>query len=199
MGIIDLGIGNHHSVKKACQSLGAKVFVSHDQHILDRVDLLILPGVGSFPHASHALRERSLDSFILGAHNDSRHILGICLGMQLLAEYSEEETLTPGLSILSGGVHSFPQSSTHIGWNSVFLNDNPTCKSLSLDDNSFFYFNHSYHLSSASHNVSHSSSFVHPFPAIAQNGNTVGIQFHPEKSQSDGLKLLSHLIDRSIS
>ena len=199
VGIIDLGIGNHHSVKKACQSVGAKVFISYDYHILDRCDFLILPGVGSFPHAFHALCARSLDSFILSAHNDSRHILGICLGMQLLAEYSEEDTLTHGLSIFSGGVHAFPHRSIHVGWNSVTSEDNPTCKSLSFKNDSYFYFNHSFFLSPSSPNISHSSFFNQDFPAIVQNGNTIGIQFHPEKSQSDGRALLTFLIYRSIA
>ena len=192
VGIVDLSLGNHQSVVNACKRLGAEAVVSTSKEELDKCTALIIPGVGSFPHGMNRLRRTKMDHYIKMAHNDRRKILGICLGMQVLSESSSEYGNTAGLGIFEGRVEALtPDSIAHIGWSPVDVGkeSNVGARPSSV----MAYFNHSYALRASEHACAY-STFGIEFVSIVRCGNTLGFQFHPEKSQQFGLQLLKEFI-----
>lgn len=196
IGIIDYGVGNHSSVVHALRPMGYRCCVSRDQEELAETDLLLLPGVGAFPQAMDALHRLNLIQFLQNQARENKPIVGICLGMQLLAESSTEVEFTAGLNLIPGRVESLGVNQWHIGWNSIEV----------VADDSIFreynsqslYFNHSYvfHLPKEYLvAVSRFESLSEPFPIAVRSNNVVGLQFHPEKSQVIGKKLLADVID----
>jgi glutamine amidotransferase len=192
IGILDISLGNHQSVLNACKRLGAEALVSMNPEQLDKSNALILPGVGSFPKGMKRLTETGLDHYLKKAHSDHRKILGICLGMQLLAESSCEYEDKAGLGLFQGHVEALSvDTKAHIGWSPVepdkkrIVKDNIGC--------GMAYFNHSYALRTSEHACAY-TKFGIDFVSIARNGNTLGFQFHPEKSQQFGLQLLKEFI-----
>jgi imidazole glycerol-phosphate synthase subunit HisF len=121
VGIVDYGVGNHASVRHTLREIGMRCRTSDDPKVLDVCELLVLPGVGAFRPAIEAVRARGLDSYLLSAAAQNRPLLGICLGMQLLAEGSQENGFTKGLGLISGEVGHLPEGGWHIGWNSIEL------------------------------------------------------------------------------
>ena len=192
IGIVDYGVGNHASVIRALRSLGYRCRFSADPELLESTDLLVLPGVGAFPSAMKALQELDLVGFIQSRAR-SRPVLGICLGMQLLADSSEELGSTVGLGLIPGEVVPLVNPAWHIGWNTM---------DLALPDPLFyetrgqgFYFNHSYTFrGDEAYQVCHSSDSGNRFPVVIRRDNIVGVQFHPEKSQEAGRRFLGRLV-----
>lgn len=196
VGIVDYGLGNHASVLNSLRSLGYRCFVSEDVEVLNQADMLLLPGVGAFPAAMTALHMRGLDVYLQGQARERRPIMGICLGMQLMAEASYEHSLTAGLGLIPGEVvslSSIGQLQWHIGWNTLeLIKDDPL---LALSDGQSFYFNHSYVYQGPPEYqvcvVRQSSAF----PVVIRKGKVLGLQFHPEKSQGPGHQLLKNVIE----
>jgi len=199
IGIVDYGMGNLRSVQKALERLGSSAFISGDAGALSLADKLILPGVGAFRDAIDRLRESRLDT-VLRAHVDAdRPLLGICLGMQLLFTRGHEDGLWPGLDILPGEVVRFPHvrglKVPHMGWN--HLHFPRTCPLFAgVEPESAVYFVHSYYVEPADAEiVAAEVSYPTPVTAAIRRGNVYATQFHPEKSQSIGLRILKNFAD----
>ncbi len=192
VGVVDYGVGNHASVIHSLQDLGYKVRVSAQTKVLDATDILILPGVGAFPSAMQALHRLGLVQYLQQQSNDQRPIIGICLGMQLLASASHEIEYTPGLNIIPGEVVPLDNIKCHIGWNTLECKDAGSL--FQRFDGESFYFNHSYCYKGASDYQTCMTHHTKKFVSVIHLGSVVGVQFHPEKSQAVGRVLLNHLI-----
>ncbi len=195
--IIDYGLGNLRSIEKALQYVGAGVEISNDPSAIDRADALILPGVGAFRDAM--MHFSTLRRVVKDAVNDGKPLLGICLGMQMLASESEEGGMNKGIDLIPGRVVRFPRSELkvpHMGWNSLIIRkDIPLLRG--IKDGSFVYFVHSYYVSTGEENVVAQCDCGLDFPAVITNaaGNVLGTQFHPEKSDFIGLKMLRNFVE----
>jgi len=192
IGIIDYGMGNLHSVKNALDFIGADSVVTDDIDELRMADGLILPGVGAFPDAMERLNATGLSEFVKESVK-TKPLLGICLGMQLLFDRSHEFRLCDGLGLIPGEVIRMNPDGLkvpHMGWNSLkIINKSPIAASLS--DGDYVYFVHSYRAEMKNRaNLVAVADYGEEIPAIVQNGNAYGCQFHPEKSESIGLGIL---------
>lgn len=192
--IVDYGVGNTYSVANAIQSLGyRKVKISDNEELIHAADALILPGVGAFEVCATNLIERRLDQ-ILGEDVliKKKPILGICVGMQLLSNYSEENGVHEGLKWIPGRVErlNLPAGFAvpHVGWNNVKTN-NESALFCRTGENANFYFDHSYHFVCDDKFVVGYCDYSSKITAAVQKENIFGVQFHPEKSQVAGLKL----------
>ncbi|PLR85358.1 imidazole glycerol phosphate synthase subunit HisH [Bacillus canaveralius] len=201
IGIIDYGMGNLFSVSKALERLDAPFFISENIGELEAADTLILPGVGSFRDAMERLKQTGLAEMIIRFARTGKPLLGICLGMQLLFEESEENGLTAGLSLLPGKVHRFPGITAtgelykvpHMGWNRLrFLHDSPILKNIDAD---FVYFVHSYYVSTDQEVIIAEADYDVEVPAVVGRANIFGMQFHPEKSGALGMELLRNFTE----
>jgi glutamine amidotransferase len=192
-GIVDYGIGNHTSVRHALHDLGLRCRVSDAPDVLDRCDILMLPGVGAFQPAIDALRARSLDRYVIEQSDRGRPLLGICLGMQLLTQASQEAGYASGLGLIPGEVIPLGPPHWHIGWNTVEqVQEDPLFRS---SHGRAFYFNHSYaYRGPAEYQVCRTRA-GDEFGSAIRRGKIVGVQFHPEKSQEAGRDLLRQLIN----
>jgi len=197
IGIIDYGMGNLHSVKNALDHIGVENFVTSDINELDVADGLILPGVGAFGDAISALKATETDEYLRKYAADGRPLLGICLGMQLLADKSYEMGEWDGLGLIGGEVVRLTAGETdrtykipHMGWNSVKnLNRSPLTENVA--DDTYFYFVHSYKFEVKDRNdLLCVADYGEEIAAIVGKGNVYGAQFHPEKSEDTGLNLL---------
>lgn len=193
IGIVDYGIGNHASVINIFKSLGYQSIISSAPTDLANTDLLVLPGVGAYPAAMSSLHKNGLVRFLRDSGEGGRPILGFCLGMQLLADESLEYGVTPGLGLIAGKVIPFDHDYSHIGWNSIEVKNNDVFLLPSNDD--FFYFNHSYMFKTSSEYQICLSYADIPFVAGVRKNKVLGLQFHPEKSQEAGRKLLKNLVE----
>jgi imidazole glycerol-phosphate synthase subunit HisH len=204
IGIIDYGMGNLWSVASALEFLDAQFIISSDPAELKKVDALILPGVGSFRRAMLSLQESGLEDIIKeSVHIQQKNILGICLGMQLLCNSSNEDGMTKGLGLIDGKINNFDQKLTklqkipHIGFNTVDIpHDSNLYKG--FNKNADFYFVHSYRLLSENlpgnlATCEHGEIFV----ASYEDKNIFASQFHPEKSQTNGLMFLKNFLQIS--
>ncbi|MDP2767859.1 MAG: imidazole glycerol phosphate synthase subunit HisH [Candidatus Methanoperedens sp.] len=195
--IIDYGLGNLRSIEKALEYVGADVEISNEPSAIDRADALILPGVGAFRDAM--MHFSTLKRVVKDAVDEGKPLLGICLGMQMLATESEEGGLHKGIDIIPGRVIRFPASELkvpHMGWNSLIIKKNiPLLKG--IEGGSFVYFVHSYHVSTDDKYEAAMCDYGIEFPAIITNeaGNVVGTQFHPEKSGATGLRMLANFVE----
>lgn len=198
ISIIDYGAGNLSSVKKALDFLGAESEITQDSDKILSASHIILPGVGSFGDAMNSMAERGLVDVVKEAALGGKPFLGICLGLHLLFEGSDESPEIDGLGILKGKMVTIPRDRglkvPHIGWNSVSLKQKDGIFS-GIDDNSYFYFVHSYYLKDADEDVvAGVTEYGVPIECAVQRGNLCAVQFHPEKSSSAGLKLLKNFI-----
>ena len=204
LAIIDYGVGNLRSLEKAFAATGTQAVVSDDACILREAKALVLPGVGAFGACMKALSERGFDRLVVDCVAEGTPLLGVCVGMQLLFEESEEFGRTPGLALLRGKVRRFVGDLPvpHVGWNQVHQTS-PHPMLAGIDNDSFFYFVHSYYCAADEPNVVlGETDYIKRYASIVAQANVAGVQFHPEKSQSAGLKLLSNfaqLSDRLFS
>ncbi|MFC0274647.1 imidazole glycerol phosphate synthase subunit HisH [Metabacillus herbersteinensis] len=198
IAIIDYGMGNLYSVSKALERMNVEYFLSGDAKSLENADGYILPGVGSFKDAMSILNETGLTDFIKKIVAEGKPLLGICLGMQLLFEESEENGYSHGLALLPGRVIKIPEESSegrlkvpHMGWNRLIVQkENPL-----VSDSDYAYFVHSYFIDSNQNDVIlASASYGVDVPAVVGNGNVFGTQFHPEKSSELGISILKNYV-----
>lgn len=194
ISIIDYGVGNHASVEQMMKSLGHRCSVSKVHQELSSSDVIILPGVGAFPAAMAKLQDDGTVNFLRDLADKGKIIIGLCLGMQLLADKSLEYGDTPGLGLIPGVVRPLKHVGWHIGWNTLEINHQNI--SLKLNADAVVYFNHSYYFdtsdvySSVKVTVNDKS-----FTAGVRKGNVCGLQFHPEKSQIAGKLFFTQLLD----
>ncbi len=198
--IIDYGMGNLHSVRRKFESLGVEVLVARNPKELEGAEKLILPGVGHFGKAMENLNNLGLIPVLNELVLEKKiPVLGICLGMQLMAD-SSEEGAAHGLGWISGQVKKLQVEDTlaykipHTGWNSIEITqDHPVLSGIA--NHSLFYFVHSYHFNpSHEANVLTRTTYENTFVSAVVNDNIIGVQFHPEKSHDVGRKLLSNFI-----
>lgn len=199
IAIIDYDAGNIKSVEKALLSLGQEPVITRDAEELLRADKVILPGVGAFGDAMEKLRLYGLDKVIHEVTDKGTPFLGICLGLQLLFECSDEAPGTAGLGVLKGEILRIPDTEglkiPHMGWNSLRLvNDGRLFKGLCGEP--YVYFVHSYYLKAADERIvkatTNYSTLIH---AAVEQGNVFACQFHPEKSSDTGLHILKNFVE----
>lgn len=198
IAITDYGMGNIRSVHNAFAKLGCDVVTSDDPAELSAADAIVLPGVGAFGEAVANLQQRDLVSPLIEMATDQQKpFLGICLGMQLLANVSHERGSFEGLGLIPGEIQRLDVPSDlrlpHIGWNSVHLSNQATLFSDIVEDSSF-YFVHGYHFVCDKQYVSATTEYGGDVVAAVERGNVFGVQFHPERSQSKGLTLLANFV-----
>ena len=201
IGVIDYGMGNLRSVGKAVERMGGTVYVGSDPKKLRQADKLILPGVGAFGDAMRELKQRNLISVIGEAIEKRKPFLGVCLGLQLLFERSEESPGVKGLGVWKGAVKRFrPKKRGNLkipqmGWNQVkWVKPSPIVKGVKTQ--SYFYFVHSYFADPKDRSlIVGNTDYSVKFPSVLANGTVFAVQFHPEKSQNKGLKILKNFIE----
>lgn len=189
IAIIDYGMGNIHSVQKALQLFGAKTLVTNKPEEIHSADKVVLPGVGAFDDAMRELKKEGLISVLNEYIKDKKPFLGICLGMQLLFEESEEAVESKGLGVLKGRVRRFEKSKglkvPHMGWNQLKKGKNDECSLLrDVPDNSYVYFCHSYYPEPKDINLTAATTdYGTDFTSVVWKDNIYGVQFHPEKAR----------------
>jgi len=194
--IVDYGMGNLRSVTNALKTLGAPARISSKPQDVASAERLILPGVGAFGSAMQELESRGLLEPVRSHAVSGKPFLGICLGLQLLFEWSEEGGRVKGLGLLKGTVRRFADSPErkvpHMGWNQVKRTSAPPSALVNgLADGSFFYFVHSYYAEPQDRSIVQlETDYGVAFPAMIASGSIAATQFHPEKSQTAGLALL---------
>ena len=196
IAIIDYGAGNLRSVEKALTAIGEESIVTRDRHEILNADKVILPGVGAFGDAMDSLKKYELDKVIHEVCDMSKPFLGICLGLQLLFESSEESPGVDGLGILKGKILRIPPKEglkiPHMGWNSLHLQNNGRLFE-GIPEQTYVYFVHSYYLQAEEPSivkaVTEYSTCIH---ASVEKDNVFACQFHPEKSSRFGLKILDN-------
>ena len=196
--IIDYDAGNLRSVEKALQALGEETVITRDRDEILSADRVILPGVGAFGDAMEKLHQYGLVEIIRQVVQNGTPFLGICLGLQLLFEESEESQGVPGLGILKGKIRRIPNTPglkiPHMGWNSLTLRPGTRLFS-GLGEEPYVYFVHSYYLEAADPEiVAASADYGVVIHAAVETGNVFACQFHPEKSSDTGLQILKNFI-----
>lgn len=199
VAVVDYGMCNLDSVRRALEECGAEPYVTDDPADLRRADRIVLPGVGSFADAMAALRARGLDEALTEeVVSGKAPFLGVCLGMQLMAEHGEEGGGAAGLGWIPGTVRRLVPTAQdrrvpHVGWNELV----PTRESelfAGLGERPDFYFVHSYWLDCAPADVAATTAYCGGATAVVQRDNMFGVQFHPEKSQRNGFALLRNFL-----
>jgi glutamine amidotransferase len=197
LAIIDYGVGNLRSVEKAFTSQGIPAVVTRNEKVLREADRLVLLGVGAFGYAIDSLRKLGFDQLVVEAAKAGKPVLGICVGWQMMFEEGHEFGVHRGLGLLPGRVVKFPDGVRvpHVGWNQVeYKQDHPVFRE--LPNRSFFYFVHSYYVESPDPTcIIGETEYQGTFASICGRDNIVGVQFHPEKSQAAGLKLLRNFAE----
>jgi glutamine amidotransferase len=198
IAIVDYGMGNRRSVEKALEHVGARAQISDERSVLDGADALVVPGVGAFPRGMENLQRRGLDAVIRDRASAGVPILGICLGMQLLFDSSVEGRPAAGLGLIAGAVTPLRAAGLrlpHIGWNEVRV-ERPCALTADLDAGVRpFYHVHSFVARPADPaDVVATAEYGERFATIVAHGLVFGVQFHPEKSSGDGLRLLRQFV-----
>lgn len=198
IAIVDYGMGNLRSAQKGLEAVGHEVVITDSPAIIADADAVVLPGVGAFKDCYDGLVSRGLVSPVMDAVASGKPFLGICVGMQLLFEYGEEGEGSPGLGVFPGRVVRFSEADStglkvpHMGWNQidpVAGRDAQLFKHMS--DTPFTYFVHSYHVQPEDDSIVLATcDYGDNFPAVVGMDNVYAVQFHPEKSQTEGLALL---------
>ena len=194
VAIIDYGVGNLRSVEKAFAANGHEAIVTGDENELRNASKLVLPGVGAFAACMNAFRECGLVDVVLERVVSGVPLLGVCVGMQMLFEESDEFGKSRGLGLMRGRVCRFGEELVvpQVGWNSIQQRREHALFA-GIADESFFYFVHSYYCEPAdSAVVAGETEYGVRYASVVAQGNIFGVQFHPEKSQTAGLRLLSN-------
>ena len=201
IALVDYGMGNLLSVSKALEAAGGTIEITDNPSTIARADALILPGVGNFGDGMEHLRSRKLAPEAVKFIESGKPFLGICLGMQMLLEESEEAPGMKGLGIFKGKVKRFPDCGfkvPHMGWNNISIGNPHHCLN-GVPEGSYFYFVHSFYAEPEDKSVvAASSSYILDFCAAIGKDNVFATQFHPEKSQNSGLQILRNFV-RNLS
>jgi len=200
IAIVDYNMGNLASVQNAFAKLGEETVVENNPLKFKDYDKLILPGVGAFGDAMEHLKERNMIEALREYAASGKYMLGICLGMQLLFESSEEFGEHEGLGIIKGHVKAFekakfsePLKVPHMGWNRMFTKEHPLFKN--LDENHYLYFVHTFHVTCKNEaDIIGRTNYGYEFTSAVAHENVMGIQPHPEKSHENGLHILENFI-----
>jgi len=199
LGIIDYNMGNLASVYNACLKFTDKVKIVNNQKEIETLDKLILPGVGAYKDAMQYLEKSNLKDAIIDFANNQKPLLGICLGMQLLFDSSNEFGYTKGLGLIEGEIVAFDKSKMkedlkipHIGWNKAINRQNTLFKDL---HNPYLYFVHSFHVLTDKKYEIANTVYGYEFTSAINKKNIFGFQAHPEKSHNNGLKILENFIN----
>ncbi|MGB1227711.1 MAG: imidazole glycerol phosphate synthase subunit HisH [Poseidonibacter sp.] len=198
IGIIDYNMGNLASVYNACHLLDAKATIIKDPNDLKNFDRIILPGVGAYKDAMQHLNETGMFSAIHEFSKSGKPMIGICLGMQLLFESSQEFGHTNGLGLIDGQVIKFDKTKMHedfkiphMGWNTIQNKEHALFEGL---ENPYLYFVHSYHAVTKEENIIGKTTYGYDFVSAVNKDNIYGFQPHPEKSHDNGLKILQNFM-----
>jgi len=197
LAVLDYGMGNLRSVEKAFERVGATCEVTSDHDRIEAANGVVLPGVGAFPKAMERIRELGLDHALNSAAGRDQPILGICLGLQLLFESSTELGGAEGLGLLKGKVVEIPAGGRkipHIGWAAVTWH-RPSRLSNGLRPGEPFYFVHSFVVEPSGEELIGTAAYGGEFACVAGRDRIYGVQFHPEKSSSAGLRLLQNFVE----
>ena len=196
LAILDYGMGNRRSVQKAFERVGAQATITRDHDELRAADGLVVPGVGAFPQAMRNLRGLGLDGLLRDLAGEGAPILGICLGMQLLFERSQEIQPTDGLGLIPGEVTSLDATVLripHIGWNEVvFERSSPLTEGLPADGCPFYHVHSLAPRPADAADVVGTTEYGERFATVVARGSIYGVQFHPEKSSGHGLRMLAN-------
>lgn len=201
IAIIDYGMGNLYSLYCACNIFGFKTRITDDEYAINKSKIIILPGVGAFPDAMRIIKKKKLDYTILKNYENNKKIIGICLGMQLLFDSSNEFKITKGLGLVQGEVSVFnsvtPKNdySLNVGWREITKKNvkNSLLKEINKKDE--FYFIHSYYCKPKDQKIISTNSIFNKkhFCSSIKSKNVEAFQFHPEKSGISGLKIFKNL------
>ena len=198
VAIIDYGVGNLRSVEKAFAAAGCEAIISGEEQVLRVAERLVLPGVGAFGACMKALVARGFDTLVRERVAEGTPLLGVCVGMQLLFETSDEFGATAGLGLLRGSVRRFSNELVvpHVGWNRVEqIREDPLFHDVA--NRSFFYFVHSYYCEPVDEQtIAGTTEYGVSYASVVAHENICGVQFHPEKSQNAGLQLLKNFARR---
>jgi len=189
VAVLDYGTGNLHSVSRALTKVGAEVVVTAEGDVAQRADAVLIPGVGHFGACVRALRKAGLEDVARSAAFGDRPVFGVCVGMQILFEASDEDP-APGLGVLAGRVRRLPETVKvpHMGWNTVAWTGRKHAYTAGLADNAYFYFVHSFAPDVGASTVG-ATDHGRTFASAVADGNVFATQFHPEKSGDTGLAL----------
>lgn len=200
LGIVDYGVGNIFSLQNAFAHIGVDTVVSKDAKVLDNCSGIILPGVGAFGDAAFNIAEGGLEAVLKAQAAKGKLILGICLGMQLLFDYSTEGGTVGGLGLIKGWIDRLPGGVKvpHMGWNTLNLKNE--CSVLEgIADGVYVYYVHSYYARvENSSEIFAVSGYGAEIPAVVRRDNILGMQFHPEKSGETGIKILNNIKEMLI-
>ena len=194
VAIIDYGVGNLRSVEKAFAATGCDAIISGDESVLRAAQKLVLPGVGAFAACMKALKERGFDRLVCERARGGAPLLGVCVGMQLLFDESDEFGSTPGLGLLCGSVRRFANDLVvpHVGWNRIHQKQRHALFE-GIEDGSFCYFVHSFYCEPVDEMViAGETEYGGRYASVVAEENVCGVQFHPEKSQDVGLRMLKN-------
>lgn len=196
VAIIDYGVGNLRSVEKAFGATGCEAVVTANESELRAAERLVLPGVGAFAACMKALSERGFDRLVRERAEAGTPLLGVCVGMQLLFDESDEFGATRGLGLIRGRVRRFSDELVvpHVGWNRIHQN-RPHALFEGIPDDSFCYFVHSFYCEAADETVvAGQTEYGSRYASVVASKNICGVQFHPEKSQEIGLRMLKNFV-----
>jgi imidazole glycerol-phosphate synthase subunit HisH len=192
VAIIDYGVGNLRSVEKAFVAAGCNAIISSDESVLRAAERLVLPGVGAFAACMKALKEHGFDRLVKERASAGTPLLGVCVGMQILFDESEEFGATRGLGLLRGSVRRFSGDLVvpHVGWNRIHHRRAHQLFE-GIEEGSFCYFVHSFYCEPVDENVvTGETEYGVRYASVVAEGNVCGVQFHPEKSEEVGLRML---------
>lgn len=206
--LIDCGIGNIYNVERALKYVGADVILCKEPSQVSHVKAMVLPGVGAFRNCLESIRARGFEDLILNHISENKPFLGICVGMQLLADASEEFGVTPGWGIIPGVIQQIPTQNTdgtrlkvpHIGWKELYISHQERWNKTPLNElkpGQRVYFVHSFafKVNDPADEIAHCQYGGHSICAAVSRGNIIGTQFHPEKSGEAGLAILRKFIE----
>jgi len=194
VAIVDYGVGNLRSVEKAFAATGCEALISGDEVVLRAAERLVLPGVGAFGACMKALTERGLDRVVREKASAGTPLLGVCVGMQMLFEESDEFGSTPGLGLLKGIVRRFGNELVvpQVGWNRIHQKREHGLFA-GVEEGAFCYFVHSFYCQPGDAEVVvGETEYGQRYASVVARGNICGVQFHPEKSQDVGLRMLKN-------